>query len=53
MITLTLGLLLAFTVRRALIAVNPRGGPFAFSVGALSVLLWLTTAVAGRWVGFS
>ena len=53
MITLTLGLLLAFTVRRALIARNPRGGPFAFSVGALSVLLWLTTAVAGRWVGFS
>ena len=53
MITLTLGLLLAFTVRRALIARNPRGGPFAFSVGALSILLWLTTAVAGRWVGFS
>ena len=53
MITLTLGLLLAFTVRRALIARNPRGGPFAFSVGALSVLLWLTTPLAGRWVGFS
>ena len=53
MITLTLGLLLAFTVRRALIARNPRGGPFAFAVGALSIGLWLTTAVDGRWIGFS
>jgi hypothetical protein len=53
MITLTLGLLLAFTVRRALIARNPRGGAFTFAVGALSTCLWLTTAVAGRWIGFS
>ena len=53
MITLTLGLLLVFTVRRALIARNPRGGPFAVAVGALSICLWLTTAVAGRWIGFS
>lgn len=53
MIALSLALLTVFTVRRALIARNPRSGAFSFAVGALSVCLWLTTAVAGRWIGFS
>lgn len=53
MIMLSLGLLLTFTLRRALIARDPRGGPYAAAVGVLSLGLWLTTAVAGRWIGFS
>lgn len=53
MIALSLALLVVFTVRRALIARNPAGGVPAFAVGALSTCLWLTTAVAGRWIGFS
>lgn len=53
MIALSTGLLLTFTIRRGLVARNPKGGPFAFAVGALSVCIWMTTAVAGRWIGFS
>jgi len=53
MIALATALFLTFTVRRALVARNPNGGAFAFAVGALSLCTWLTTAVAGRWIGFS
>lgn len=53
MIAFSLALLLTFTLRRALIARNPGDGPAAMAIGALSLCLWLTTAVAGRWIGFS
>ena len=52
--TLPPALALTWAGRRRLIRQDPPGHTGATRVqGAVSVLLWLTVAAAGRWIGFS
>lgn len=52
---LALSIVFAFTVRR--MVVQAEDGRFAptsrMAVGAMSLLLWSTVGMAGRWIGFS
>lgn len=53
--TLPIALAFAFTVRARVALADPVHGTARRQqlVGALSIALWVTVAVAGRWIGFS
>ncbi len=53
--TLPIALAFAFTVRARVALADPVRGTARRQqlVGALSIALWVTVAVAGRWIGFS
>ncbi len=53
--TLPIALAFAFTVRARVALADPVSGTARRQqlVGALSIALWVTVAVAGRWIGFS
>ena len=51
MIALAAALAFTFGVRNPIARRNPRAAGMA--VGAASLGLWLTVAIAGRWIGFS
>ncbi len=54
MTALPIALLFAFTIRARAIPESGRNTPRRQAlVGALSILLWVTVAAAGRWIGFS
>jgi len=55
MTTLPIALTFAFTVRSRVALADPVRGTARRQqlVGALSIALWVTVAVAGRWIGFS
>lgn len=44
---------LAFTVRNPFARRDPTIGAFSKTVASVSIALWLTVAIAGRWIGFS
>lgn len=52
MIALGLALLFTFLIRNPQAQRDVAGVP-AKAIGALSICLWLTVALAGRWIGFS
>ncbi len=51
--TLPAGLLFTFLVRERVAAASDSSGVTVAATGALSILLWVTVAAAGRWIGFS
>jgi len=51
---LALALIYTFGVRNRIINSRPDLAPWKMGVlGACSMVLWLTVAAAGRWIGFS
>jgi hypothetical protein len=52
---LALAMLFSFTIRRRVSSAAEERYPAAtrFAVGALSLMLWSTVGMAGRWIGFS
>jgi hypothetical protein len=52
MIALALALLFTFLIRNPQARRDVAGFP-AKAIGGLSICLWLTVALAGRWIGFS
>jgi hypothetical protein len=52
MVALAGALLFTFTLKNPL-ARRDIGGIGAKALGATSIVLWLTVAIAGRWIGFS
>ena len=52
---LALSMLFAFTVRRMVTGADEsRYAPTTrWAVGAISIMLWSTVGMAGRWIGFS
>ncbi len=53
MSALALALVFALGVRTRLVARVTPGGPTAWGLAIISLTLWLTVALAGRWIGFS
>jgi hypothetical protein len=53
MAALLAAILFTFTVRNPLARRDPPVGAATFAVATVSLLLWLTVALAGRWIGFS
>jgi len=53
MAALALALAFALAVRVWLVKRVEAGSPAAWATAMLSLTLWLTVAVAGRWIGFS
>jgi hypothetical protein len=58
MTTLAVALLFTFTVRATALAVDSPEAPVRSTarlrlIGALSMVMWITVAAAGRWIGFS
>jgi hypothetical protein len=52
MIALAVALLITYRVFNPRVA-RGEGGGITRSVAALTLMLWLTVAIAGRWIGFS
>jgi hypothetical protein len=53
MTALSLALVFALAVRTRLVARVTPGRPAAWGMALVSLALWLTVALAGRWIGFS
>jgi hypothetical protein len=53
MTALSLALVFALAVRTRLVARVTSGRPAAWGMALVSLALWLTVALAGRWIGFS
>ncbi len=53
MIALCAALAFTFAVRNPLARRNPAIGVTSRALACVSIALWLTVAVAGRWIGFS
>jgi hypothetical protein len=53
MIALCLALAFTFAVRNPFARRDPAVGAASRVVAGLSIALWLTVALAGRWIGFS
>ena len=54
--TLPVGLLFTFLIRERVAAASDnsdRSGVTVAATGAVSIVLWVTVAAAGRWIGFS
>jgi hypothetical protein len=53
MIALSVALAFTFAVRNPFARRDPTIGAFSKTVASVSIALWLTVAIAGRWIGFS
>lgn len=53
MIALCVALAFTFAVRNPFARRDPTIGAFSKTVASVSIALWLTVAIAGRWIGFS
>lgn len=53
MIVLCVALAFTFAVRNPFARRNPAVGVSSRTVASVSIALWLTVAIAGRWIGFS
>jgi hypothetical protein len=53
MIALSAALAFTFAVRNPIARRDPAAGALSKAVASVSIALWLTVAIAGRWIGFS
>ena len=53
MAALAVALVFTFAVRNPLARRDPAIGALSRAVASASIALWLTVAIAGRWIGFS
>ena len=51
MVALAAALIFTFAIKTPLVRRDP--GPIAKPLALVSLILWLTVAIAGRWIGFS